>query len=189
MTQCLQSTLRPPRWKVFYNSLLVCPACVNQEVQEASDAGPGGGFSQPQLLRGARIACSGMLGCETMCTHRWEPRSNINQAVGCWHTCTGPPCWKILLPPQINRTRPLGDSWAWCETLQMRFWVAFGDLSHPASEPSAHSSPGYFSQAYTVFPKTAEESSVGFNRRNTRIFPLLREFYFSVSGEQRDTRQ
>ena len=55
----------------------------------------------------------------------------------------------------------------------MRSSVVVADLAHSASEPNVHSSPGYFSQGYTVFPKTAEESSVGFNMRNIRFFPLL----------------
>lgn len=46
---------------MFYNPLLVCPACVNQEVQEASSAGLRGGFSQPGLLGGACEACAGTL--------------------------------------------------------------------------------------------------------------------------------
>ena len=47
---------------MFYNPLLACTACVNQEVREASGAGPGGGFSRPELLGGARVARAGMSG-------------------------------------------------------------------------------------------------------------------------------
>lgn len=77
--------------------------------------------------------------------------------------------------------RSTRDSWAWWRPLQMRSLVAFADLAQPASEPNAHSSPGYFSQKHIVFPKIAEESSVGFSTRNTRFFPLLsllRDLFF-----------
>lgn len=74
----------------------------------------------------------------------------------------------------------------------MRSLVVFADLAHPASEPNACASPRYFSQGYTGFPKSAEESSVGFNMRNTRFFPLLsllRDFYFYFSFlESRETQ-
>lgn len=84
MTQCLQSTLRSPRWKVFYNPLLACPACVNKEVREASGAGPGGAFSRPELLGGARVARAGMLEVwDNPALYWWEPGSNINWAAGC----------------------------------------------------------------------------------------------------------
>lgn len=72
----------------------------------------------------------------------------------------------------------------------MRSLVVFADLAQPASEPNTPSSPRCFSQGYTAFPKTAEESSVGFNTRNTRFFPflfLLRDFFFPFL-ESRETQ-
>lgn len=63
----------------------------------------------------------------------------------------------------------------------MKSLIVVADLAHAASEPNIHSSPHYFSQGYTVFPKDAEESFIDFNARNARFFPLLsllRDFFF-----------
>jgi len=49
---------------VFYNPLLACPACVNQEVRESSGVGPEGDFSCPELVRGACVARDGMPGVQ-----------------------------------------------------------------------------------------------------------------------------
>lgn len=35
VTQCLQSTLRSPRWKVVYNPLLDCPDCISHREKPA----------------------------------------------------------------------------------------------------------------------------------------------------------
>lgn len=58
MTQCLQSTLRSPRWKVLYNPLLDCPGCVSQQEKPAMlDL-----WGFPVVLEVPM--CAGVLGCD-----------------------------------------------------------------------------------------------------------------------------